>query len=140
MKEELLKKIERPVLVVSAFIEKGNKFLLTYDPKFEFWRVPGGKPKYGEKIEDALKREMKEELGVEISIDKFLGFGQDVVTVWKKETGSRLILYFKCHIISGELRKSEEALDFTWLELEEIKNHKNLEPAMLNFFARFNLK
>ena len=137
IKAEKLKKIERPVLVVSAFIKKDNKFLLTHDPKFEFWRVPGGKPRFGEKMEDALKREMKEELGMKISVDKFLGFGQDVVTPWKKEIGSRLILYFKCHIISGEIKKSKEVTDFTWLTLKEIKMHKNLEPAMLDFFKRF---
>jgi len=140
MKSEKLKKIKMPVLVVSAFIKKDNKFLLTFDPKFEFWRVPGGKPKFGEKIEDALKREIKEELGVEISIDKFLGFGQDIVTPWRKVIGSRLILYFECHIISGEIKKSKEVADFAWLTLKEIKKHKNLEPAMLDFFKRFNFK
>ena len=140
IKAEKLKKIERPVLVVSAFIKKDNKFLLTHDPKFEFWRVPGGKPRFGEKMEDALKREMKEELGMKISVDKFLGFGQDVVTPWKKEIGSRLVLYFKCHIISGEIKKSKEVTDFTWLTLKEIKMHKNLEPAMLDFFGRFKFE
>jgi 8-oxo-dGTP diphosphatase len=85
MKLEKLKKIrEEPILVVSAFIRKNNKFLLIFDPKFEFWRVPGGRPKFGEKIEDALKREMKEELGLKISVDKFLGFGQDKVILWRK--------------------------------------------------------
>jgi len=135
-----LEKVERPVLVASAFIRKDNKFLLTYDPKFEFWRVPGGKPNYGEKIEDALKREMKEELDIEISIDKFLGFGQDIVTnLLDKKSVTRLILYFKCHIVSGEIKKSEEVTDFAWLTLEEIKNHDDLEPGMLNYFKRFKV-
>jgi ADP-ribose pyrophosphatase YjhB (NUDIX family) len=140
MKLEKLKKIKMPVLVVSAFIRKDNKFLLTFDPKFQFWRVPGGRPKFGEKIEEALKREIKEELGVEISIDKFLGFGQDMVSLWKKVLGSRVILYFKCHIISGKIKKSKEVADFAWLSLREIKKQKNLEPAMLDFFKRFNPK
>ena len=49
-----LEKIERPVLVVSAFVRKDDKILLTYDPKFEFWRVPGGRPNNEEKIENKL--------------------------------------------------------------------------------------
>ncbi|NIO45065.1 MAG: NUDIX domain-containing protein [Candidatus Aenigmarchaeota archaeon] len=132
-----LVKIGRPVLVVSAFIRKEDKFLLTYDPKFEFWRVPGGKPNNEEKIENALKREMKEELDIEISVDKFLGFGQDVVTIWKKRIVTRLILYFECHVASGKIKKSEEVTDYKWLTLGEIKNHDNLEPAMVDFFKRF---
>jgi len=133
-----LEKMERPVLVVSAFVRKDDKFLLTYDPKFEFWRVPGGRPTYGEKVEDALKREIKEELSIEISIDKFLGFGQDIVThLFDKKLITRLILYFECHIISGEMKKSEEVTDFAWLTLEEIKNHDSLEPAMADYFKRF---
>jgi len=133
----VLAKIERPVLVVSAFIRKDDKFLLSYDPKFEFWRVPGGKPNNEEKVEDSLKREMKEELDIEISVSKFLGFGQDVVTIWKRKIGTRLILYFECHIVSGEIKKSEEVTKYKWLTLKEIKNHDNLEPGMKDFFKRF---
>jgi 8-oxo-dGTP pyrophosphatase MutT (NUDIX family) len=113
--------------------------LLTFDPKFEFWRVPGGRVKFGEKIEDALKREMKEELGIKISVNKFLGFGQDKVLLLRKFLVSRLVLYFECHIISGKIKKSKEVADFTWLSLREIKKYKNLEPAMLDFFKRFTL-
>ena len=75
-------------------------------------------------------------MDVEISVDKFLGFGQDNRT-WKKRTGTRLILYFECHIISGEVKKSEEVTNFIWLTIEKIKKHDNLEPAMLDYFKRF---
>jgi ADP-ribose pyrophosphatase YjhB (NUDIX family) len=126
-----------PRIVVSAFLKKGNKFLLVFDPRFGFWRVPGGKPKFGERIEDALKREIKEELNLEISVDKFLGFGQDTALFKNYKIVSRIILYFKCRIISGKMRKSGEISKFKWLALNEIKRHKNLEPAMLDVFKRF---
>jgi hypothetical protein len=41
--------------------------------------------------------------------------------------------YLNSHIISSEIRKSKEVADFAWLTLREIKKHKNLEPAMLDF-------
>ena len=62
---------EKPTVIVSAFIEKDGKYLLTLDPKFGFWRVPGGRVEPNEKVEDTLVREMKEELNIEIKILEF---------------------------------------------------------------------
>ncbi len=59
-----LDKRDKPTLVTSAFVEKDGKFLLVYDPKFKFWRVPGGRVEFEEKVEDCLVREMEEELGI----------------------------------------------------------------------------
>lgn len=59
---------KKPTVVASAFIKKNDKYLLTFSPKFGFWRVPGGRPDFGEKVKDALRREIKEELGAEIKI------------------------------------------------------------------------
>ena len=39
-----------------------------------FWSLPGGSVDFGEKVVDAIKREIKEELGVEIELTKFLGY------------------------------------------------------------------
>jgi len=126
--------MEKPIVGAAAFIKKSGKILLTYDPKFEFWRVPGGKIEYGERVEDTLKREMKEELSVDIFVDRFLGFGQDEVVIWKEEKICRVILYFECHIVSGEIKKSDEVTDFNWLTIEEIKKYNNLEPAMMDYY------
>jgi hypothetical protein len=48
--------------VCSAFIRKDGKYLAVYDPRFDFWRALGGKLKFNEKAEDALIREMLEEI------------------------------------------------------------------------------
>lgn len=135
----MVKIVRRPVVVVSAFIKKNNKFLIAYDPRFKFWRVPGGRPKYGEKIEDALKREIKEELNIEIKINNFLGFGQDIVTnFFDKKSVTRIILYFNCQSDS-KIKRFKEIKKYKWLTLKEIKKHNNLEPAMLDLFNRFKL-
>jgi len=136
----MTKRIKSPVLSVSAFIKKNNKYLLTFDPKFGFWRVPGGRPDFSEKVETALRREMKEELDIYIEIIKFLGFGQDIViSTRKKLKASRLLLYFECKIKKGKVKLMEprEISEMKWLSLDEIKKHKNLEPGMKDFFKRF---
>ena len=133
---------EKPTVIVSAFIEKDGKYLLTLDPKFGFWRVPGGRVEPNEKVEDTLVREMKEELNIEIKILEFLGFGQDVVfhKILSKDR-SRVLLFFKCKIKKGQPTpmQEREISEIKWLGIDEIKNHSDLEPGMLDFFKRFNI-
>ncbi len=60
--------------VVAAIIQKENKILATrrgYGEFINMWEFPGGKIEPGESKETALIREIKEELNVEINIDKF---------------------------------------------------------------------
>ena len=58
--------------VVAAVIKEGNEFFIAQrNRKKDFglkWEFPGGKVESGETFEDALKREIKEELKVSISI------------------------------------------------------------------------
>ena len=58
--------------VVAALIEQGGKYLacqrLSEDYFGSMWEFPGGKVEEGEEKENALKREIKEELGIEIEM------------------------------------------------------------------------
>ncbi len=61
------------VLVVAGIIEKGGKILVAQrkeDCAREAlkWEFPGGKVEYGEAPQDSLKREIREELGMEIEV------------------------------------------------------------------------
>ena len=66
-----MKKIE----VVAAIIRKGDKVFATqrgYGDWKDYWEYPGGKVEVGETPEEALVREIREELDTEIRVDKFL--------------------------------------------------------------------
>lgn len=125
--------------VAAAFIEYRGRFLLVFDPKFGFWRVPGGRMERIEAPEDTLRREIKEELGISIRVGKFIGFGRDNVWVkTEKRLRSRCILYFQAKAKSDHLKPlKSEVSKFQWLTMEEIKKIKPLEPAMIDLFARF---
>ena len=66
-----MKRIE----VVAAIISKENRIFATqrgYGEWKDWWEFPGGKMEPGEMPEEALKREIREELSTEISVDEFM--------------------------------------------------------------------
>ena len=66
-----MKRIE----VVAAVIRQGGRIFATqrgYGEWKDWWEFPGGKIEAGETAEAALKREIREELSTEVSVDEFL--------------------------------------------------------------------
>ena len=65
----------KQIEVVAAIIHKQDKIFATqrgYGDFKDWWEFPGGKMEAGETPEKALKREIREELSTEISVDEFL--------------------------------------------------------------------
>ena len=65
----------KQIEVVAAIIRKEDKIFATqrgYGEWKDWWEFPGGKIEAGETAEEALKREIREELSTEISLDKLL--------------------------------------------------------------------
>ncbi|MCR5841238.1 MAG: (deoxy)nucleoside triphosphate pyrophosphohydrolase [Bacteroidales bacterium] len=65
----------KTIEVVAAIIRKGDKLFATqrgYGEWKDWWEWPGGKVEAGESPEQALTREIREELDTEIRVDKFL--------------------------------------------------------------------
>jgi len=71
---------KNPVLVIDGVLIENNKVLLVkrdIEPFKNFWVLPGGHVECGERVEEALIREMKEELGIEVKIKKLIGIFSD---------------------------------------------------------------
>ena len=96
-----LKRIE----VVAAIIKKDNEIFATQRGYGDFkggWEFPGGKIEAGEKPEQALIREIKEELAVEIEVGELLH------TVEYDYPTFHLTMHcFVCTLVSGELELKE---------------------------------
>ncbi len=121
----------------SAFIEKEGKFLIVLCPRFKVWRVPGGRAEHGEKIEDTLLREMKEETGVQFDNPKFIGWGQDQQFHFKENyQTSRLLMFFHVKTQDDVVLDPDEADDSRWVTLDELQKIENKEGALTDLFSR----
>ena len=111
-------------VAIKALIRKGDRYLMIYKSDKEDMNPntidrPGGRIEFGEKIEDALKREVKEEVGIEIEINKPLN-------VWGFVKGNLHLvgITFLAEYKSGEIILSGEHVKFEWLKKEHILNGK----------------
>lgn len=84
-----------------------------------YWSKPGGTVEFGEKIEDAIRREIKEEFGVDIELIKFLGFTDHII---KEENQHWLSISYLAKIIKGEPKNLEPDKhdDFGWFSFDKL--------------------
>lgn len=103
--------------VVAAVIERDGLYFATqrgYGEFKDFWEFPGGKIEAGERPEDALRREIREELAAEIRVEKLIR------TIDCDYPDFHLTLHcFLCRLLEGEpiLREHESA---RWLSREHL--------------------
>jgi len=111
--------------VVAAIIIKDDKFFIAQRNRNKHmglsWEFPGGKVEKGETFEIALKREIKEELNIDINIDKKLAEEN-----YKDDKINVKLHYFICSHISGEVYLNEHE-DSAWVTKNEFKNYNFVE-------------
>lgn len=87
-----------------------------------FWALPGGKLDPGESLVDCLKREMKEETGLEVVPEKLLGVfsSPEYLLSAGEKVFQPLLIVFLCKTMGGSLTPNSESLSFEWLDQENI--------------------
>ncbi len=82
------------------------------------WEFAGGKLEFGEELETALKREISEEVGLEIDVNGLL-----YATTFKtSEHRQIVILTYLCNAHSNKVCLSAEHQDFLWATEQELKD------------------
>ncbi len=109
-----------------ALIRRGRQFLISQrkaDDTFgSFWEFPGGKRDPGESFENCVIREIREELGVEVTVErKFMEL--------KREYNEKIIWlnFYLCAYISGDPQPIE-CQKVLWTDVSDLKNF-NFPPA-----------
>ena len=128
----ILSRIVRPLFQVFAaaviFDEKKNIFLVksTYQ-RFYPWGLPGGSLEYGEHPEEAVVREVLEETGLNVCIEKLL-----LVNAWLPD---RVGMFYLCTITSGTFHPSDEVSEFAYFSLDKLPD---VRPIDINMIKRLH--
>lgn len=106
--------------VVAAIIKKDNRILCTQRPdKGETalkWEFPGGKLEAGESNEEALLREIKEELEIEVEVCDYF------MTVNHQYSSFYLVMHgYVCKIADQKIVLKEH-VDSCWLDVEDLES------------------
>jgi len=118
-----------PRVVASVIIKKDNKLLLVkevLESLKEYWIFPGGGVDFGETITDAAKREIKEEIGLDIEIKEFLGFKEAIFPKYDYHT---VIFFFMAEPLNDKIIKTDQILDVKYFSRKEIENLDLVESA-----------
>lgn len=97
---------------------KRDRKSITYP---ETWGLPGGLIEYGETAEQTIKRELKEEIGVDSEVIRYGKPSMDWPTKTSKTQGLSIPVYCK---IRGTPRAMDETSEIKWFKPKEIKDMK----------------
>lgn len=105
--------------VVAAIIRRGDELFATqrgYGDWKDWWEWPGGKIEPGESREEALRREIREELDADISVDKFLA-----TIDWNYPAFHLTMHCYMCSLLGESLHLNEHEAA-RWLSARDLRS------------------
>jgi 8-oxo-dGTP diphosphatase len=114
---------DKPEVAVGAVVLRDGELLLVrrgHGPAAGEWSLPGGRVRFGEELREATVRETREETGIDVVVERFLG--------WVERMGSEpkpyhfVILDFAC--VPIDARQSplvgDDAAEARWVDLDDL--------------------
>lgn len=121
----------RPILGVGGIVQDDRGRLLVVrrgnPPAEGRWTLPGGKVERGERLAEAVRRELSEETGLDVDVGALVGVAEVVA-----EDRHYVIVDLRATVGGGELRAGDDAAEVRWMgrgDLEEVAT----TPGLLDF-------
>ncbi len=111
--------------IVCGIICRNHKVLIAKRGKGiheNIWEFPGGKVEPGETREDAVIREIKEELEIDVSVDKYL-----ISIIDEREDCILDVHAYICSYLNGDIRLQAHH-EYTWINIRDVVKY-NFEKA-----------
>lgn len=124
-------------IIARAVIQKENQVLLCRVKGNEHWFFPGGHVEFGEYAEEALKRELVEEIGAEITDIQMIGVNENKFIANGKNHQEANLVYSATMGSNERIEALEEHLEFKWAETKYLVEEKifpeNLKRSILKW-------
>jgi 8-oxo-dGTP diphosphatase len=116
---------------VWAIIFEGGRVLLAHRRDIDWWNLPGGGMEAGETVEQALRREVLEETGLEVEIERVTG-------IYSKPQKNEVALAIRCHVKAGQPQATTEMRECRYFSPDDLpfntlpKHRQRIFDALLN--------
>lgn len=129
-----------PEAVTGALIlNENDEIFLMKSPKWENqWLVPGGHVEKGEKIEDCVKREAKEEVGLDVENIEFVTVLEGMPEKFERDTHF-IFLNYSCRAENQEVELDQrEAVEHVWIDPQEaLESDLDINESTVDFIEAF---
>ena len=128
-----------PIMVTAAMCiiyDKEKGILLEKRTDNGMWCVPGGALELGETLEEALRREVKEETSLEIFNPKLFDVKAGVHMVYpNKDEVYYTDVVYEINEYEGELKPDEESRELVWTPIDKLPD--NIMPTQIEYIEKF---
>ena len=124
----------RPFLGVGALIFEGAKILLVErakEPLKGYWSLPGGVLESGEKLEAAIRREVREETGLEVeTLSMFEIFERIMPDAGGRPEYHYVLIDYVCRPTGGQLQAASDVSRAVWVAKENLGEYRLTEGTL----------
>jgi mutator protein MutT len=125
---------ERPIVGVGAVVLDGRRVVLVKranEPLKGAWSLPGGAVNVGETLADAVRREVREETGLDVEVGPIV----DVLDRIRSDPDGRIrfhyvLIDFLCRPTGGELRGASDAEEAAWADAADLRRYDVAEATI----------
>lgn len=119
---------QRPILGVGALVFEGDEILLVQrgkEPLADYWSLPGGAVETGERLEEALKREVLEETGLVVSVGSIATIFERIMPDAAGNCEYHYVLVdFYCTVVSGTPCAGDDSCAVGWFPVGQLSELK----------------
>jgi ADP-ribose pyrophosphatase YjhB (NUDIX family) len=113
-----------PIVGVGMIVQKDNRIVLVKrerEPGKGKWSIPGGMLELGERISEGVKREILEETGLIVEIDRLIDVEENI---GRDATGKirfhYVLIDFLGHVVNGNLTPDTDVKEAIWVDLSQV--------------------
>ena len=111
-----------PKPAVGVLVEQAGRVLFVRReraPYKGYWDIPGGFVEAGEEPKKGAMREVREETGYRVTVDRLVGAYADSYRE-KSASGHTFNVYFAAHPIGGRAKAGDDAADLRWFPIDDL--------------------